>query len=603
MSTTTLPHRRRSVIVPIVAVISALLLAASGASAQNTTSSITVNGTCTPNPSYVGICTRFAVTYPISLTPAEAQATETGLISSAAQLEVLKVQLISWECGALLQSLVCAQTFPSCPSTQATPQFACRSSCQLAATTCAPVFLANNIHYPLPDCNNATDVNYARTQPFADDVSNPVTATCVSSEANLASVQTDISCPFPYIRNPYWPDRTAPTEFCNGPCCAPCPIASLLHAPGVFDRQVLIHQIVHFIAFLLSLYVVVSYSILPGRRDHPADIVLHFAIASAIWMAVSLWTLPSVRRIQCSPDGVTPSSAMNNTLCGAQAAWLLVGVHATVLWGAYMIWNLHFTIVHKSSILARYKPLGIILCWGVPILLTVITLMADTVDASTGPICFVSSKAAIKYVFGVQGFIMVPTMVVNVYTFLHIARVAKLAGSSSASAPGASSGTSSVGSADGLMARPISRRRQLLQLVKMNWRALLLGVVFLSTYITYFAFYTIVTNITTTATPDNPWVVDFFACMVSLPRATAQATCSKMFESNLPPNSLLLGAYTVTGVVGAWVFIVFGLQAALVTDWIVLFKGLWTRRRTGQVAAAAAAGSTAAMTEGKWNRV
>ncbi|TPX56787.1 hypothetical protein PhCBS80983_g04293 [Powellomyces hirtus] len=551
---------------------SLLTLLTTAAAQTITNNTTTTNPTCVPNPGYRGLCSRFGINYPISLSPTATIAAETALLQSPAQLAVLKVQLVSFECGALLQELICTQTYPRCAS--ATPGGptvelrTCKSSCNLALETCRPIFAANNILTPLPGCDTPTDLAYRRTTPYFEDTTTTAGVSCVQSEVVLASISANISCPFPFVKNPYWPDQPAPESiYCNGPCCGPCPIGDIFHAPGMFKMEIRIHQVSHFVAFIMSLFVAISYSVLPGRREHPADIVLHFAVATCIWMAVSIWTLPDVKKIQCAADGVTPSTAVNNQVCGAQAAWLLMGVHATVLWGAYMIWNLHFTIVRQSNLLARYKPVGVIICWGVPVLLTVITLMADTVDASTGPICFISSQAAVKYVFGFQGAVMVPTVVMNVWTFFHIARVARLARGSSA-ATSASSDPSDL-----KQPKPMSKRRQLLQLVSMNWRALLLGVVFVSTYVIYFIFYTILTDVTSTATPNNPWVVDFFVCLVTSPIATAQETCTAMFADYLPSPAIIIAAYATTGMVGIWIFIVFGLQKALVEDWKSLLSG------------------------------
>ncbi|KAJ3161795.1 hypothetical protein HDU86_006566 [Geranomyces michiganensis] len=436
---------------------------------------------------------------------------------------------------------------------------------------------------PLPNCDAPTDLAYGRLAPFFDDTTDAAaTGTCVDSNALLASMPLTGACAYPFVPNPYFPNRVAPTINCNGPCCAPCPIGEIFSPPGVFRQQIVMHQVLHFIAFILSLFVVISYSVLPGRREHPADIVLHFALATCIWMAVSMWTLPNVRNIQCAADGITPSTAFNNKLCGLQAAWLLIGVHATVLWGSYMIWNLHSTIVWKSNLLARYKPFGIIICWGVPILLTTITLGADTVDASTGPICFISSTAAVKYVFGIQGAIMLPTVVANLWTFIHIARVAQLAGSSSSSSSSGGGGSSSgatrsggsyeLDSAGNKVAKPFSRRRQIAQLVSMNWRALLLGVVFVSTYVTYFTFYTLLTNVTSQADFRSDWVVDFFTLLTITPRGPAQTALTERFRDRLPPSAIISAAYATTGLVGFWIFIVFGVQKALIRDWATLIK-------------------------------
>lgn len=408
-------------------------------------------------------------------------------------------------------------------------------------------------------------------------------------------VASNFTCPFPFIANPYYPNGI-PSQLCNGPCCVPCPLEEIFQPPGVFKAQTRVHHFAHFIAFFLVLYVVISYSILPGRREHPADIVLYFAIAVCIWMSVSLWVLPDVRKVQCLPDGVTPSTALTNRLCGVQAAWLLLGVHSAVFWGAFMIWNLHLTILHKTTVLARYKLVGILFCYGIPAVLTTFTVVRNDVDASSGAVCFLSS-AGVKYSFAIQGLIVVPAVFANLATFVHIARVARRA---SSMASQSSDGEIEMDRYGAPVPKREGSRRQILQLVKLNWRALLLGVVFLTTYLVYFVstllhgrrssestnshicqqtFYLVLSATTNDIKPSTPWVQEFFLCLITTPPSTAQDFCTKKFASFLPSSGVVITAYVTTGLVGVWLFVIFGLQGALVRDWRIW----WSERRKPKV--------------------
>ncbi|TPX66580.1 hypothetical protein SpCBS45565_g04339 [Spizellomyces sp. 'palustris'] len=556
--------------------------------------------TCTPN-TYRGVCSDYGILYQTSVPRNASIALEVGFQTSPLAGKLLDLQLLNFQCGSALQAFLCAEKLPRCEAnqTQTTPteERVCKSSCQKVIDVCTPVLESAGVTFALPACDGPTDAAFGRTKPLVDDT---VGGTCVKSEEELAAVVNDFPCKYPLVRNPYWPLSRGP-DTCNGPCCAPCPAEELLHQPGDFDTQIRVHQIVHLVAFILCLYVVVSYAVLPGRREHPADIVLHFAIAACIWMGVSLWTLPNVRNIQCADDGVSRSNAFNNKLCGLQAAWVLLGVHATVFWGSYMIWNLHFTIVHKSTILERYKPVGLIACWGLPAILTTIAVIMNDIDASTGALCFVASDSAIKYVFGVQGVLIIPTVVANLVTFVHIARIARRA--SSIHSQDEPYEMDKPGSVSGASSTTISTRRQILQLVKLNWRALLLGAVFLTTYVTYFIFFQILTNAISSIKPSTPEVRGFLACMLTQPPATAHATCATRFASFMPSYAMVVAAYAVAGLVGFWVFLIFGVQRALLRDWRRLIEDVvhgLRRRKTVPVMGATGNTNLREQELGKW---
>ncbi|KAI9002408.1 hypothetical protein BC832DRAFT_120765 [Gaertneriomyces semiglobifer] len=534
--------------------------------------------TCTPSP-YEGLCQRYGVTYPIALSEAAAQEVEQRFTDSDFQRALFGLQLRDYDCGTMLQSLVCADLFPRCTAAAGsvgTPEPVCRSSCAATRQRCEPVFQRLNVTLPLPNCDSSVDQLYGRTKPYVGD-----NVQCTRADANLAALPRE--CLPPFVPNPaFLPNTTAKEpNLCNGPCCAPCPVEELLFPPGEFNMQVRTHQIVHLVSFIAALYVVVSYSLLPGRREHPADIVLHFGIAVVIWMSVSLWTLPDLKRMQCA-DAVTQSTASNNWLCAAQSVWLMYGVNATVLWAAFMIWNLHLTIVHKSNLLGKYKLVGIVICWGVPVIQTAIPVLMNDITSSTGATCFPSRDGALKYMFGFHGVVILPAFIANISTFVHIARIAARSSTNGSTNRTFDDDEYEMNSLRSQTRPRISRRRQLLEMARLNWRALLLGTVFVVVYITYLVMFLLLTEITENIEPaTTPWVGEFLLCLISntlqIGSTNAQAVCAGRFSSFLPSSALIIAAHVVTGLVGVWYFVIFGTQRALLRDWGMRF----TKHRNG----------------------
>ena len=262
-------------------------------------------------------------------------------------------------------------------------------------------------------------------------------------------------------------------------CCVPCPVHDYFYPTGSFATAVNIHLILNVVSAILTSYVAISWMLLPGRRTHPGDIVLHFCIAILLWQVSTLFAIGKPSRIQCA-DLVTPSTASNNLLCGAQGGILMISVHATIMWAAYMIFNLHATIVWRSSVFERFKPLGVFVCWGLPGVFTCIAFLVSQIDSSTGVVCIISSDSANQLFFSFQSIVAIPAFFVNLATMVHIVVAARRATSSTAVVkPGIDDKEASSDP------KPMSIRRQVLLLFKLNWRALLLGFYYIFTYAIY----------------------------------------------------------------------------------------------------------------------
>jgi hypothetical protein len=207
-----------------------------------------------------------------------------------------------------------------------------------------------------------------------------------------------------------------------------------------------------------------------------------------LWQISTLFAVGNPSKIQCA-DAVTVSSAANNVLCGIQGVILMISVNATVMWASYMIFNLHATIVWRSSVFERFKPLGVIVCWGLPGISTLVVFWVSKVDATTGLVCIISPEKANVLFFSFQGVFGISAFLINFATMAHIWILARRSSSksiSSVSGAGTSENSSHTAFEDETKdLTPVSSRRQILLLFKLNWRALLLGFYYIMTYATY----------------------------------------------------------------------------------------------------------------------
>ncbi|KAJ3116153.1 hypothetical protein HDU96_010262 [Phlyctochytrium bullatum] len=537
---------------------------------------------CVPRAYTGDFCKAYSSSYQTSITEVGQTRAE---LEASSYVDVLKRNNLQTAptCFDALSALACGLAFPQC-SQQAngtnSVQMVCETTCRAAIATCdkevralvptgADVII-EKIVTTLANCTRTTSSN---PEPYAP------TGQCLAVK-RAASAALPVTCPFPFLpqTNLNVTNKNCnPTADGKGACCVPCPVQDWLYPNKSFNIVVLTTRILSGISALLAAYVVLSWACLPGRRQHPGDIVLHFAIAVMIWQSCSLFLAGSPKRVQCADD-VTVSTASNNLLCGIQGALLMCSVNAAVFWAGYMIANLHATIVWRSNVFERFKPLGVTLCWGLPGIFTFLPFLVSQVDCVNGISCLIAAKDANKYFFSVHAVIVLPSFFLNLATMIHIMIVARRSSSSNLSGGYSSNGYSGNGSSyppDG--GKPISARRQMLQLLKLNWRALFLGVVFIVTYVTYVAFYQIVVAPLATVGADQQWTREWSQCLALSAGDTTK--CFEAYKNNIPNFGLVMTSALIVSTQGLWIFIIFGFNLQILYDWVNWFADSCSGRR------------------------
>ncbi|KAI9353318.1 hypothetical protein DFJ73DRAFT_759606 [Zopfochytrium polystomum] len=531
---------------------------------------VTQNQACT-STAYTGSLCSSLINYSVAVPTANQADMETFISTYFTTVNLIKD--IDTTCYTAVATIICANAYPNCTDVLA----ACQASLtpkglfgvlQSGLSNCTAVSSIDTEAYPTTSCVEPTTIPAASS-------TTPTTTTTTGTGG------TATSCPKFFLPN----TQNGTTRTCNpSGCCVPCPVQDYIYPVGAFAKSVLAVEIGNGISAAMAAYVVVSWAVLPGRRQHPGDIVLHFAVAGMLWQACAFFLYGDPKRIQCY-DKVTVSNATNNLLCGFQAAFLMLTVHALVLWGGYMIMNLHLTIVYRSNILERYKPLGVIVCWGLPGIFTIIPFFVATVDASTGVTCLVSPDKANYYFFSVQALIIIPSFFINAATMIYILRVSRRGARSLSTNGGSSTG---AGGMDG--AKPMSARRQIMTLLKMNWRSLLLAVIFIFTYITYVIFFNFAVHSIASTSWETPWLQEWVACIItdnSTDIKVTQDKCAAQFAANLPDFGVIFFSNLLVSSIGLWVFLIFGFSLQVLNDWGEFFYSCCSardrRRAAGEV--------------------
>ncbi|KAJ3097814.1 hypothetical protein HDU96_000242 [Phlyctochytrium bullatum] len=493
------------------------------------------------------------------------------------------------DCIRLFQRLICASAFPPCTGAASTPTplLPCKAACDTTVAKCKPLFTKLGQAANLPDCNGSvlgTGLPYPTTGTCVDTTSNSTTST-PATPAN-----TTIVCPEPFLPITLGTvDNPAPSRrACTGSCCLACPHLNAFYKPGAIDGYLAVTDGLRLASTVGSFIVFLSFLVLPGKRTHPASIILWFSLSLLLFSSSVLFAAggPHRRSLQCS-DPITLADQRTNKLCLAQGTLLLFASHAMCLWCAFLILNLHLaTVWNRSLFHTRYGFVHAV-CWGLPAVFAGTTLGLGAVRYEFGSLCLVSSEWANAVFFGPLGAVVGVAFVMHFVTVGFIVRVTLQAPNSGGASGGPSTGNSTVGRSGGsgaeggkVVGEGVSTRTRVAMVWNSSWRSITLAVVLTFTLVLFWILYflQIAPLPRLTSSPD-PFLGAWAACLFT--PGGSQTLCSDIARPHVPNYIFMViagdGLPSIAGIV---IFIVFGCRWSLWEEWRA-----WYRARTSRVGA------------------
>ncbi|KAI8802109.1 hypothetical protein BJ742DRAFT_834609 [Cladochytrium replicatum] len=251
------------------------------------------------------------------------------------------------------------------------------------------------------------------TIPLNTSVSN-----CHGDIANpLKTISQTFTCFDPLkTKLPNHTDETSLTScLAESGCCLSCPPAYYFYPNGYAAIFVAVTGAFKLISLLLVLATAITYIVLPTKRSHPRKVVLFISISMALWILPASIGFMSPSKVFCK-DEITLASQSNNWLCGITGAFFIFGMLSTATWSTFMLVNIHVQAVWQSSILGHYYLVHHVICWGVPLLLTISTVFTGSIRYDFGPVCFASEETATFIIFIPIFLIVLPGMLLHIYT-------------------------------------------------------------------------------------------------------------------------------------------------------------------------------------------
>jgi len=228
------------------------------------------------------------------------------------------------------------------------------------------------------------------------------------------------------------------------------------------------------------------------------------------------------------------------------------GSLATVAWLCVLILNLHLHTVWNTQVL-RYHYFWLhLFCWGVPFLLTFLTVSKKAIRYEFGELCTVDHEYANVLFFYPIFVLVVPAFVVHIGTFFYIGKIS-------------------------MRARMVpTSLGNLITAFRIQWRAFALAVSLTISVLLFSFFYFDVVALLNEVLMDPTKLSDWSTCLLE---GGNQNSCASQNTHILPAPSRMFIAESVVSAMGIVFFLIFAVQQQFIKDWRLFIVQRWRKKR------------------------
>ncbi|KAJ3060420.1 hypothetical protein HDU98_003597 [Podochytrium sp. JEL0797] len=370
-------------------------------------------------------------------------------------------------------------------------------------------------------------------------------------------------------------------------CCLACPTLSPMYPSDVWNFQWIVTNIINLCSLIGAAFVWVSYLVFPKKRTHPAKMVMHASLMTAVFHLAYAINFGNTARFTCIDD-ITAANQFNSGVCTAQATVALYTLLTTILWIALFVVSLHMRIVWRNSFLDdKYAYFQIIWVLGaIPV-----AIFAGLQQlAAFGELCMFTPQYAHNVYLLPIAVVGFPALLAHGGTLLYIAKVVvvgiaaetgrKSAGpvtqvsnntngkaltapaASTASLPGAAAHGNQVAATLAKKGRDWKKTKEILkEQVESYWRSVLLAIVYCS-WITYI--WTFLNSMLDAAqiNQNEEWAQKWYGCALS---GNSQTECAQYMVGHIPSVGQATVANLSMASAGMIFFLIFG--TGMMKEW------------------------------------
>ncbi|KAG0201535.1 hypothetical protein BGX28_005679 [Mortierella sp. GBA30] len=387
---------------------------------------------------------------------------------------------------------------------------------------------------------------------------------------NGSGNSTVVKCPGPLIPN----ERNLQIATCMGPCCIKCPAIESFYEPNKIHSVLQGSYITRQISLAFSIFMALSYLILPGKRAQPHISVLMLTVSTSLWYA-AFDVMPGVSNACANP--FEQSTGQNSRLCGVQGVLIIYLTQTSALWCSLLIYKLHLLAVWRSNWIDTYYAYFTGFCWIFPLAFAIPVAVKNLAQyPGIGFSCLVSTDNLNTYLFYPTAAYIFPAMLLHLVT---VAKMIHLAVMSSK----VESHLSHL-SSDARM--KITTTMQAKRLLRGQWRPALMVASVMTALTVFWLFYFVDAHRLATLGPSTPWLNDWVTCIFTngaLGRTSdeTQTICAQNARQHLPSVPWFTAAEVLLATIGIVIAVVFVSKTEFWEEWAFLLSNMVRRGKTG----------------------
>ncbi|KAF9353343.1 hypothetical protein BGX34_011633 [Mortierella sp. NVP85] len=393
----------------------------------------------------------------------------------------------------------------------------------------------------------------------------PATPTPTTQQPNNATR----TCPGPLIPNL----DGVPRVSCMSGCCLKCPMIDNFYEPNQVQDVLTAAYITRQVSLGLSVFMAISYLVLPGKRAQPHISVLFLTVSTSLWYA-AFNVMPGVSNA-CAND-YEYSKSSNSRLCGIQGVLIIYLTQTSALWCSLLIYKLHLLAVWRSNWIDAYYGWFTGLCWILPLGFAIpVAVKGLSEYPGVGFSCLVNKENLNTYLFYPTAVYMYPAMLCHVVTVAKMIRLAMLSSK-------IDTGLSQL-SADAR--NRITTTMHAKRLLRGQWRPALMLLTVMASLTVFWLFYFVDAHRVADLSPTTPWLGAWMYCVYSngpkMSASEVQTLCAKAAKPNLPSIAWFTAAEMLLAIIGVVIALVFISKSEFWEEWAYLLTNLFTRGKTG----------------------
>ncbi|KAG0237640.1 hypothetical protein BGW42_000468 [Actinomortierella wolfii] len=377
-------------------------------------------------------------------------------------------------------------------------------------------------------------------------------------------------CPPPLVPN----RLNLTSRTCLYGCCLKCPAVENFYPPNEMNNVVVASYYVRNVSLVFSIFMTISYLILPGKRAQPHISVLFLTISLSLWYA-SMDVMNGTSNA-CINE-LEQSTGRNSVTCGFQGVTMTYLTHTSALWCSLLIYKLHLLAVWRSDWIDRHYRWCVAFCWILPLCFAIpIVALRLQEYPGIGFSCLVKVEDLNTYIFYPIAVYMYPALLCHIITVVKMVQLAVMSSK-------VDTGLSQL-SANAQM--KITTTMQAKRLLRGQWRpAFMLGAVMTSLTV-FWMFYFIDAHKLVGMDANTKWLQAWLACVLisnksGLSPDDVQRTCAAQVKSNLPSIVWFTAAEMLFALLGVVVGLVFMSKSEFWAEWQFLLYNLITRGKSG----------------------